>query len=258
MPGVWWRHPADRVHHRPRADPEDPDTPRRTARASARLSRPRPADRLGRTRAGAQRPRHDSSVTRRTACDRHPQLVTPAERQVTTKPSGGRTRRDSVPTPENHHFRGESRRSGSRFWGPRDGSTRLTSRSSTGRPLAEVPLAGLCSKFDAFYFESGPKSLTRQVLARGKTVLLVGRNGRGYSPTFWPVSATFRQGTQTNLLIADGQTRVFDKYVWSDRYTIMHNTFGDPSMKLVKIQANRKSRFEHCKKWVRLRILQAR
>jgi hypothetical protein len=26
VPGVWWRHPADRVHHRARADPEDSDT----------------------------------------------------------------------------------------------------------------------------------------------------------------------------------------------------------------------------------------
>ena len=33
------------------ADPEDPDTPRRTTRTTAPLSRPWPADRLGRVRA---------------------------------------------------------------------------------------------------------------------------------------------------------------------------------------------------------------
>ena len=46
------RHPADRIHHRTGADPEDPGTPRRTTRTTARLSRAWPADRLGRARAG--------------------------------------------------------------------------------------------------------------------------------------------------------------------------------------------------------------
>ena len=70
MPGVWWRHPTQR--RRPAGagslrtggsqagEGQDgfarvksaPGTSRRTARASARLSRPWPADRLGRARAG--------------------------------------------------------------------------------------------------------------------------------------------------------------------------------------------------------------
>jgi hypothetical protein len=90
------------------------------------------------------------------------------------------------------------------------------------------------TKLDAYKCESGPDSLTQRILKEKLQVLVVGRNGRGYPPLYWRESDTFRQGTQTNLLIADGQTRVFDKYVWADRYTIMHNTFGDPSMKLVK------------------------
>ena len=51
-PWVWWRHPTHRVHYRSGADPEDPHASGRTARASASLSRPWPADRLGRARAG--------------------------------------------------------------------------------------------------------------------------------------------------------------------------------------------------------------
>ncbi len=39
------------VETEPGPDPEDPHTPRRATRASAHLSRPRPAHRLGRTRA---------------------------------------------------------------------------------------------------------------------------------------------------------------------------------------------------------------
>jgi len=65
----------------------------------------------------------------------------------------------------------------------------------------------IATKLDAYLFESGPKSLTRQVLAKGKNILLVGRNGRGYSPPFWTVSDTFRQATQKNLLVSDNQTR---------------------------------------------------
>jgi hypothetical protein len=51
-------------------------TPRRTARTTARLSRPWPTDRLGRARAGPRRMRRDSDVARRTARDRHPQPLT--------------------------------------------------------------------------------------------------------------------------------------------------------------------------------------
>ena len=75
----------------------------------------------------------------------------------------------------------------------------------------------IASKIDAFHFESGSQSLTRQVLATGKDILLVGRNGRGYSPKFWATSDTFRQGRQTNLLVADNQTRKFLALPWNEK-----------------------------------------
>ena len=90
VPGVWWRHPADRVHHRARADSEDPDTPRRTARAAARVSRPRATRRLGRARAGPRRPGNLSGTDRRTARDRHPQPLTGSHATVrTAREKGG-------------------------------------------------------------------------------------------------------------------------------------------------------------------------
>ena len=64
-------------------------------------------------------------------------------------------------------------------------------------------------KEDAYRAESGLNSLSRQVRRRGLETLLVGRNGRGYAPQWWPVSDTFRQGAQSNLLIGDNQTRWF-------------------------------------------------
>ena len=52
------------------------------------------------------RPLHHSGGTRRAAGDRHPQPVTAAASQVTTKPRGRRTQRGSAPTREKRHSRG--------------------------------------------------------------------------------------------------------------------------------------------------------
>ncbi len=117
VPGVWWRHPTHR--RRPAGagllrtggsqagEGQDgfarvksaPDTSRRTARTTARLSRPWPTDRLGRARAGPQRMRRDSDVARRTTRDRHPQPLTAFHATVPTarEKSGfkaGSSRRD--------------------------------------------------------------------------------------------------------------------------------------------------------------------
>ena len=85
----------------------------------------------------------------------------------------------------------------------------------------------LANKIDAFHFESGPKSLTRQVLAQGKNILLVGRNGRGYSPAFWPISDTFRQGMQRNLLVSDNQTRNYLALPWNEKREFVMRTWGE-------------------------------
>ncbi len=81
-------------------------------------------------------------------------------------------------------------------------------------------------KIDTFRFESGAQSLTRQIISMGREVLLVGRNGRGYSPKWWPMSNTFRQGTQSNLLIADNQTRNFAANSWPEKREIALTTWG--------------------------------
>lgn len=88
----------------------------------------------------------------------------------------------------------------------------------------DIPLN---SKIDAYHFESGPRSLTRKVLALGKHALLVGRNGRGYSPHLWPHSETFRQGSQDNLLIGDNQTRNYLSLTWNEKREAVVRTWGD-------------------------------
>jgi hypothetical protein len=84
VPGLWWRHPAHRIHHRAGSDPEDPDPPRRTTRTSARLSRPRATRRLGRARAGPRRPGTLSGGARRAARHRYPQPLTAFHATVRT------------------------------------------------------------------------------------------------------------------------------------------------------------------------------
>jgi hypothetical protein len=84
----------------------------------------------------------------------------------------------------------------------------------------------ISNKQEAYRFESGRKSLTRLILARGKRVMLVGRNGRAYPPEWWPFSDTFRQGLQENLLVADNMTRTYDKSTWLEKQLLVQQTWG--------------------------------
>lgn len=85
----------------------------------------------------------------------------------------------------------------------------------------------IADKFDAFHFESGSQSMSSQTLAMGRDILVVGRNGRGYSPQWWPTSGTFRLGTQDNLLIGDNQTRNFAALPWPEKREFVLRTWGD-------------------------------
>ena len=65
------------------------------------------------------------------------------------------------------------------------------------------------SKALAWQVESGPRSLTRQVLERGLAALVVGRDGVAYPPERWREADVFRTERQANLLVADNRTREF-------------------------------------------------
>jgi hypothetical protein len=66
------------------------------------------------------------------------------------------------------------------------------------------------SKIDAYFLESGRRSLTAQVAKMGLAPMLVGKDGRGYSVEEWPTSGIFWQGEQENLLLKDNQTLEYD------------------------------------------------
>ena len=83
-------------------------------------------------------------------------------------------------------------------------------------------------KADAYRLESGRESLTLRLERQGLEALVVGRNGMSYRHGEWPASATFWQGAQENLLIADKQTVKYDaadrlgkealaRYAWGRR-----------------------------------------
>lgn len=62
------------------------------------------------------------------------------------------------------------------------------------------------SKQDVYRFESGRRSLTRQILANGLKPVVVGRNGTMYEIAEWRSSSTFWTNDQDNLIIADNRT----------------------------------------------------
>ncbi|WP_022722447.1 hypothetical protein [Rhodopseudomonas sp. B29] len=77
------------------------------------------------------------------------------------------------------------------------------------RMFLDANPGAIVTKIDSYLFESGPDSLTRQVMRRGLEVVVVGADGNVYGVDQWPRSGTFRQGDQRNLLVSDNQTRAF-------------------------------------------------
>jgi hypothetical protein len=82
-------------------------------------------------------------------------------------------------------------------------------------------------KLSAFHVESGPNSFTRQLFAKGMSVLVVGSDGRGYPPQYWPECRTFRQGMQSNLLIHDNVTRLYEDSPYQTKLDFSRGTWGD-------------------------------
>jgi hypothetical protein len=74
-----------------------------------------------------------------------------------------------------------------------------------------IDVGAMRKKFDAYQFESGTRGLTRQILQMGRRVMVVGRDGRAYDMERWHLSNTFWRRDQENLLVADNQTRKYDR-----------------------------------------------
>lgn len=111
------------------------------------------------------------------------------------------------------------------------------------RFLALKPAVPLTDKMGVHLFEHGSEGLTQRLASQGLRPVLVGRNGRGYEPTWWPRSRTFRQGAQENLLVADNQTKFFDNAPLSEKRILFQLAWGDGAVRqldsLVELGGNR-------------------
>ena len=61
-------------------------------------------------------------------------------------------------------------------------------------------------KSDVYKFESGRRSMTKQISAQGLKPIVVDRTGKTYDITEWKASSTFWTNDQVNLTIADNRT----------------------------------------------------
>jgi hypothetical protein len=95
--------------------------------------------------------------------------------------------------------------------------------------LLELGLERAVDKDAAHSLESGWRSITRQVLAMGLSVLVIGRDGNAYEPREWPASCTFRSGEQENLLIGDNRTEEYRLAAPAVRSTLSELAWGRSS-----------------------------
>jgi hypothetical protein len=63
------------------------------------------------------------------------------------------------------------------------------------------------AKSDTYDFESGRRTMTKQILRKNLRPVVVDRNGKVYRVPEWKASSTFRIGEQLNLIVADNRTR---------------------------------------------------
>jgi hypothetical protein len=85
-----------------------------------------------------------------------------------------------------------------------------TNAFAIGRELLLSLKAGTLETKNATYrFEAGRSSLTAQLDERRLTTVVVGRDGASRTSGSWPDADVFWQGDQSQLLVADNQTRQY-------------------------------------------------
>ncbi|MBC7490412.1 MAG: hypothetical protein H7240_11050 [Glaciimonas sp.] len=88
------------------------------------------------------------------------------------------------------------------------------------------------SKNESYLFESGAKSLTRQLIKSQLRAVVVNSAGNIYDVEEWPRSQTFRLDIQQGLLVQDNQTRSFQKLNSAEKDVNEFMSWGDSSRKI--------------------------
>jgi hypothetical protein len=84
-------------------------------------------------------------------------------------------------------------------------------------------------KIDAYKFESGRHSMTKQIIARGLRPVVVDRSGKTYNISEWKSSSTFWIDLQANLLVADNQTGSYTTGSSERRKALKNHAWDGPS-----------------------------
>jgi len=92
--------------------------------------------------------------------------------------------------------------------------------------MVKIQFSFLFFKLQAYQLESGKNGITRQIQGMGLSAIVVGKDGIGYEVNDWQLSNTFWTRTQSNLLIADNQTRKFDTADSETRYFLESFSWG--------------------------------
>lgn len=75
--------------------------------------------------------------------------------------------------------------------------------------LRSLRVGRVVSKLDAYALESGRRSITAQLRARGLAPVVVDRTGAAWTPGEWDRADVFAQSDQEDLIVADNQTRLY-------------------------------------------------
>jgi hypothetical protein len=81
-------------------------------------------------------------------------------------------------------------------------------------------------KISALRFESGYNSITRQILNKGHHVVVAGADGFAYAIDCWMESRTYFFADQSNLLVSDNRTRVYDDASNEEKLFLSRKTWG--------------------------------
>lgn len=77
------------------------------------------------------------------------------------------------------------------------------------RLFASLRTGRAATKWATYHLESGRRSITRQLIARGRPPVVVDRAGAAREPPDWHRGDVFWQAGQEQLLVADNQTRSY-------------------------------------------------